>query len=80
MFEGIGGVGGESGWRTYYPEIPTVSIRAAVELTLFEPRFSLTAGFCTFKSAAPRFYKLPLDIKRIEDMKNFKRKLKTYLF
>ena len=55
--------------------------RAAVGLTLFQPRFSSTAGFHTFKSAAPRFYnKLSLDIKQIEDMKNFKRKLKTYLF
>ena len=48
--------------------------RAAVGLT---PRFSSTVGFRTFKSAAPRLYnKLPLDIKRIKDMKN----LKTYLF
>ena len=54
--------------------------RSAVGLTLFEQRFSSTAGFRTFKSAAPKFYKLPLDIKQIEDMKNFRRKLKTYLF
>ena len=55
--------------------------RATVGLTLLEPRLSSGVGFRAFKSAAPRFYNsLPLDIRRIEDTKSFKNKLKTFLF
>ena len=50
-------------------------------VTLFEPRCCMNYGFRTFGSAAPRLYnRLPFDIREIESVTNFKKKLKTHLF
>ena len=48
---------------------------------LFEPRTSCKAGERAFRYIAPRLYnKLPKEIKDIKGEKNFKKKLKTFLF
>ena len=59
-----------------------VNTRTATDgLKLYEPRCISSIGFRAFKYAAPRLYnKLPFEIRKIENMKTFKRKLKTFLF
>ena len=48
---------------------------------LNEPRCNYELGFRAFKNCAPRLYnKLPESVKNSENIKTFKRKLKTYLF
>ena len=48
---------------------------------LFEPRTNCKLGERSFKYSAPRLYnRLPNEIKNIQDVKNFKRNLKTFLF
>ena len=63
------------------PSEGTNTRRTLDGVTLFEPRCSMNYGFRAFRSAAPRLYnKLPLDIRRVECIKSFKKKLKTHLF
>ena len=48
---------------------------------LVEPRCNSSVGFRAFWSAAPRLYNtLPRDIRSLDSLKVFKRKLKTFLF
>ena len=48
---------------------------------LVEPRCSTNIGFRAFRSAAPRLYnKLPNNIRMIDNLQSFKKKLETYLF
>ena len=59
-----------------------VTIRHTSDIhRLFEPRTDSKLGERSFRYSAPRLYNnLPSDLKNIEDEKNFKKKLKTYLF
>ena len=58
-----------------------INTRRAYNGFLNEPRCSSFYGFRAFKSAAPRLYNgLPSDIKSIDNIRDFKGKLKTYLF
>ena len=48
---------------------------------LVEPRCCTNIGFRTFRSAAPRLYnRLPNNIRMIDNLQSFKKKLKTHLF
>lgn len=48
---------------------------------LMEPRCYSNVGFRSFRSAAPRLYNtLPLEIRLLDTLPAFKRKLKTFLF
>ena len=48
---------------------------------LVEPRCISNVGFRAFKSAAPRLYNtLPREIRILDDIIAFKKKLKTFLF
>ena len=59
-----------------------VSTRSADNgVTLFEPRYMTNTGSRAFKFAAPRLYNdLPVEMRKLSNMENFKAKLKTFLF
>ena len=63
-------------------EVPGVLVRHSYEtLRLDEPRANKNIGTRAFAHCAPRvFNSLPEELKQINNLNNFKRKLKTYLF
>ena len=61
--------------------VNTVNTRRATQGFLVEPRVTSSLGFRGFKSAAPRVFNgLPLEVKGCDNVKLFKKKLKTFLF
>ena len=60
----------------------SVTVRHASDRhRLFEPRTSRCIGERSFQYSAPRLYnKLPVEIKDSENINQFKKRLKTYLF
>ena len=60
----------------------SVTVRHASDRhRLFEPRTNRCSGERSFQYSAPRLYnKLPVEIKDSENITQFKKRLKTYLF
>ena len=58
-----------------------IDTRRRIQGYLEEPRCASNEGLRGFSAAAPRLYnKLPMEVKSAENMKIFKKRLKTFLF